>query len=52
MEKFIVGSVTSVKGVNIRAKINSNLHQTTYFYNGDIYRGIAINEFVIIRKGY
>ena len=52
MYKFIVGSVTSVKGINIRAKINSNLHQATYFYNGEIYRGIAINEFVMIRKGY
>lgn len=52
MDKFIVGLVTAVKGISIRAKIDANLYQTTYFYNGKVYRGIAINEFVIIRRGY
>lgn len=52
MDKFVIGSVTTVKGVSVRAKISPNLYQTTYFHDGDIYRGVSINEFILIRKGY
>ncbi|MBI6162547.1 ATP-binding protein [Serratia liquefaciens] len=52
MDKFVIGSVTTVKGVSVKAKINPNLYQTTYFYDGEIYRGVSINEFILIRKGY
>lgn len=52
MDKFIIGSVTSVRGTTVKAKINQNLYQNTYFHDGAIYRGISINEFVIIKKGY
>lgn len=52
MDELKVGMVTLVKGTTVKAKINNNLYQSTYFHNGKILRGIAINEFVLMRKGY
>lgn len=52
MDELKVGFVTQVKGTNVRAKIAHDLYQTTYFFNGKLLRGIAINEFVLMRKGY
>ncbi|ACT14295.1 MULTISPECIES: ATP-binding protein [Pectobacterium] len=52
MDELNVGIVTQVKGISVKAKIKNNLYQSTYFYNGRVLRGIAINEFVLIRKGY
>jgi hypothetical protein len=31
--------------------VHPNLYQTTYIYDGRLYRGVAINEF-IVKKGY
>ncbi|MBS1206464.1 MAG: hypothetical protein H6R25_3363 [Proteobacteria bacterium] len=52
MDKFVIGNVTAVQGVSVRAKVRPDLYQSTYFYDGNVYRGISINEFVIIKKGY
>jgi len=52
MDELNVGKVTLVKGTSVKAKVNSDLYQSTYFHNGKILRGIAINEFVLMRKGY
>lgn len=52
MDELKVGFVTQVKGTNVKAKIAHDLYQTTYFFNGKLLRGIAINEFVLMRKGY
>lgn len=52
MDELTVGFVTQVKGTVVKAKIAHELYQTTYFFNGKILRGIAINEFVLMRKGY
>ncbi|MEH5012313.1 ATP-binding protein [Phytobacter diazotrophicus] len=52
MDELIVGSVTQVKGTTVKAKINHDFFQSTYFHNGKILRGISINEFVLVRKGY
>ena len=52
MVELKVGFVTQVKGTIVKAKIAHDLYQTTYFFNGKILRGIAINEFVLMRKGY
>lgn len=50
--QFVIGNVTSVKGTSVRALILPNLYQTTYIHDGSLYRGISINEFIIIKKGY
>ncbi|MDH1169488.1 ATP-binding protein [Pantoea agglomerans] len=52
MDGLNVGFVTQVKGTMVVAKVDHALYQSTYFHNGKILRGIAINEFVLIRKGY
>jgi hypothetical protein len=52
MDELNVGTVTQVKGTTVKAKIKNDFYQTTYFHNGKILRGIAINEFVLMRKGY
>lgn len=52
MDELNVGFVTQVKGTAVVAKVNNTLYQSTYFHHGKILRGIAINEFVLIRKGY
>lgn len=52
MDELNIGKVTQVKGTTVKAKINHDLYQSTYFHNGKILRGISINEFVLIRKGY
>lgn len=52
MDKFVIGNVTAVQGVSVRVKVKADLYQNTYFYNGEVYRGVSINEFVIIKKGY
>lgn len=52
MEELIVGNVTQIKGTTVRAKINHDFFQSTYFHKGKILRGISINEFVLIKKGY
>jgi uncharacterized protein len=50
--QFVIGAVTSVKGTSVRALINPNLYQTTYIYDGKLYRGVSINEYIVIKKGY
>lgn len=50
--QFIIGYVTSVRGTSVRAIVHPNLYQTTYIYDGRLYRGVAINEFIVIKKGY
>ncbi|ENT3055308.1 DUF87 domain-containing protein [Salmonella enterica subsp. enterica serovar Newport str. CDC 2009K-1331] len=52
MDELNIGKVTQVKGTTVKAKINHDLYQSTYFHNGKILRGISINEFVLVRKGY
>ena len=52
MDELKVGLVTSVKGTTVKAIISHDFFQSTYFHNGKILRGISINEFVLIRKGY
>lgn len=52
MDELKIGLVTSVRGTTVKAKVNHDLFQSTYFHNGRILRGISINEFVLIRKGY
>ena len=52
MDELNVGAVTLVKGTTVKAKINNGLYQSTYFHNGKILRGVSINEFVLMRKGY
>ncbi|EKL3977131.1 MULTISPECIES: ATP-binding protein [Enterobacterales] len=50
--QFVIGAVTSVKGTSVRALINPNLYQTTYIHDGKLYRGVSINEYIVIKKGY
>ncbi|EAQ1305113.1 ATP-binding protein, partial [Klebsiella pneumoniae] len=50
--QFIIGYVTAVRGTSVRAIVHPNLYQTTYIYDGRLYRGVAINEFIVIKKGY
>lgn len=52
MDGLNVGYVTQVKGTMVVAKVDHALYQSTYFHHGKILRGITINEFVLIRKGY
>lgn len=52
MDELNIGKVTQVKGTTVKAKINHDLYQSTYFHNGKILRGISINEFVLVQKGY
>lgn len=52
MDELNIGKVTQVKGTTVKAKINHDLFQSTYFHHGKILRGISINEFVLVRKGY
>lgn len=48
--QFIIGYVTAVRGTSVRAIVHPNLYQTTYIYDGRLYRGVAINEFIVIKK--
>lgn len=48
----MIGNVTAVKGTAVRALINPNLYQTTYIFEGNLYRGVSINEFIVIKKGF
>lgn len=50
--QLIIGYITAVRGTSVRAIVHPNLYQTTYIYDGKLYRGVAINEFIVIRKGY
>lgn len=50
--QFIIGYATAVRGTSVRAIVHPNLYQTTYIYDGRLYRGVAINEFIVIKKGY
>lgn len=50
--RFIIGYVTGVRGTSIRAIVHPNLYQTTYIHDGCLYRGVAINELIVIKKGY
>jgi hypothetical protein len=50
--QLIIGYVTAVRGTTVRAIVHPNLYQTTYIYDGSLYRGISINEFIVIKKGY
>ncbi|EKN3872478.1 ATP-binding protein [Yersinia enterocolitica] len=50
--QFIIGYVTAVRGTTVRAIVHPNLYQTTYIHDGNLYRGVAINEFIVIKKGY
>ncbi|MDN0116732.1 ATP-binding protein [Yersinia intermedia] len=50
--QFIIGYVTAVRGTTVRAIVHPNLYQTTYIHDGSLYRGVAINEFIVIKKGY
>lgn len=50
--QLVIGAVTSVKGTAVRALINPNLYQTTYIYDGKLYRGVSINEYIVIKKGF
>jgi hypothetical protein len=52
MDELNVGTVIQVRGTTVKAKIKHNLYQSTYFHNGKVLRGITINEFVLMRKGY
>ncbi|NRH23479.1 ATP-binding protein [Pantoea stewartii] len=50
--QLVIGNVTAVKGTSVRALVNPNLYQATYIYDGKLYRGVAINEFIVIKKGF
>lgn len=50
--QFIIGYITAVRGTMVRARVHPNFHQITYIYDGCLYRGVAINEFIVIKKGY
>ncbi|HFV9295328.1 TPA: hypothetical protein ACIAIE_005229, partial [Serratia fonticola] len=50
--QFLIGNVTAVKGTTVRALVHPNLYQTTYIHEGKLYRGVSINEFIVIKKGY
>jgi hypothetical protein len=50
--QLIIGYVTAVRGTTVRAIVHPNLYQTTYIHDGGLYRGVAINEFIVIKKGY
>lgn len=50
--QLIIGYVTAVRGTTVRAIVHPNLYQTTYIHDGSLYRGVAINEFIVIKKGY
>lgn len=50
--RFVIGYVTAVRGTSIRALIHPNLYQTTYIHDGCLYRGVAINELIVIKKGF
>lgn len=52
IEQFCVGHVSAVRGTKVKAFVKPHLNKMSYFFNGEIYRGISINEFILIRKGY
>jgi uncharacterized protein len=52
IEQFCVGHVSAVRGTKVKAFIKPHLNKMSYFFSGEIYRGISINEFILIRKGY
>lgn len=46
-----IGFVTSVMGTDIIIQMNEESNKTTYRYNGDLYRGVAIRECIKIQSG-
>jgi hypothetical protein len=50
--QFIIGYVHSCKRNVCPCDRSPKPHQTTYIYDGRLYRGVAINEFIVIKKGY
>ena len=46
-----VGFVVSVMGTDIIIQMDEDSNKTTYRYNGDLYRGVAIRECIMIKSG-
>ena len=46
-----IGFVVSVIGTDIVIQMDEESNKTTYRYNGDLYRGVAIRECIIIQSG-
>lgn len=49
--KYVVGNVISIDGLKITILMRENTNMLSYFYNGDIYRGVNIGEYVGIIRG-
>ena len=46
-----VGFITEIVGTKVKARMLSNTNNLTYYRNGIIYKGVAIGEYVGIRRG-
>lgn len=46
-----IGFVVSVMGTDIIIQMDEESNKTTYRYNGDLYRGVAIRECIMIKSG-
>lgn len=47
-----IGEVVSVKGVNIVVELYEESNKETLFYDGRKYKGVSIQEHIIVRRGF
>lgn len=52
MENISVGIITSIQGIKVKGLVLPKFNKSSYLYNGKIFRGISINEYILIRRGY
>lgn len=52
MENISVGIITSIQGIKVKGLVLPKFNKSSYLYNGQIFRGISINEYILIRRGY
>ena len=49
--KYIVGNVIYIDGLKVIALMHENTNQLTYFYEGEMFRGAIIGEYIGIIRG-
>lgn len=52
MKNISVGVITSIQGIKVKGLVLPKFNKNSYLYDGKTFRGISINEFILIRRGY
>ena len=52
MMSIHVGEVIAIRGVGVTIRIFDESSKDTLFYNGEIFKGISIKEYLVIQRGF